>query len=297
NIAVRETELKRSVTQVFYAILLLQEKKKLLIRADSNYAEFLRKASLRLEKGEANILEKTTAETQRGNIYLQLKALQEEMELLQIQLRLLLNTTELLEPQATSLKVPAPPGMDSSNLSGHPLLTILQQQKIAATANTELEKARLLPDLNIGYSNASIRGVGADNIVYGSGTRFSSAMIGIGIPIFASSQKAKISSSRAYERIAETNYQVQLQTLESQYRTAVTQYMAGLQSVAYFEKTALPNAGLITQTANKQFLNGEINYLEWVMLNNQSIMIENSYLDALKALNESLIHITYLLSK
>lgn len=297
NIAVREAELKRSVTQVFYSILLLQEKKKLLLRADSNYAEFLRKASLRLEKGEANILEKTTAETQRGNIYLQLKALQEEMELLHIQLRLLLNTTELLEPASVSLKVPVPPGMDSSNLSGHPLLTILQQQKIAATANTELEKARLLPDLNIGYLNTSIRGVGADNIVYGSGTRFSSATIGIGIPIFAGSQKAKISSSRAYERITETNYQLQLQTLESQYKTAVTQYMAGVQSVAYFEKTALPNASLITRTANKQFLNGEINYLEWVMLSNQSIVIENSYLDALKLLNESLIHITYLLSK
>lgn len=297
NIAVKEAELKRSVTQFFYSILLLQEKKKLLVRADSNYAEFLRKASLRLEKGEANILEKTTAETQRGNIYLQLKALQEEMELLHIQLRLLLNTTELLEPQSVSLKVPAPAGMDSSNLSGHPLLTILQQQKIAATANTELEKARLLPDLNIGYSNASIRGVGADNIVHGSGTRFNSAMIGIGIPIFAGAQKAKISSSRAYERIAETNYQLQLQTLESQYKTAVTQYMAGVQSVAYFEKTALPNASLITQTANKQFLNGEINYLEWVILSNQSIVIENSYLDALKLLNESLIHITYLLSK
>lgn len=297
NIAVREAELKRSVTQVFYSILLLQEKRKLLVRADSNYAEFLRKATLRLEKGEANILEKTTAETQRGNIYLQLKALQEEMELLHIQLRLLLNTTEQPEPESVSLKVPVPAGMDSGKLSGHPLLTILQQQKIAATANTELEKARLLPDLNIGYSNASIRGVGADNIVYGSGTRFSSALIGIGIPIFAGSQKAKISSSRAYERIAETNYQLQLQTLESQYRTAVTQYLAGVQSVAYFEKTALPNASLITQTANKQFLNGEINYLDWVMLSNQSIVIENSYLDALKLLNESLILITYLLSK
>ena len=168
---------------------------------------------------------------------------------------------------------------------------------MAATANTALEKAKLLPDINIGYSNASIRGVGADNIVYGSSHRFSAAMLGIGIPIFAGAQKARINSSRALERVSENNYQLQLQVLETQYKTAVTQYMAGLQSVAYFENTALPNAELIVKTANKQFLNGEINYLEWVMLSNQSIVIENNYLDALKMLNESLIHITYLLSK
>jgi cobalt-zinc-cadmium resistance protein CzcA len=297
GVAVKEVELKRAVAQVFYSILVLQEKKKLLLRADSNYAEFLRKATLRLEKGEANILEKTTAETQRGNIYLQLKTLQEEMELLHIQFSLLLNTADPLTPQAGSLKMTVPAGMDSAYLADHPLLTVLQQQKMAATANTALEKAKLLPDINIGYSNASIRGVGADNIVYGSGHRFNAAMLGIGIPIFAGAQKARINSSRAFERISENNYQLQLQTLETQYKTAVTQYMAGLQSVVYFEKTALPNAELIVKTANKQFLNGEINYLEWVMLSNQGIVIENNYLDALKMLNESLIHITYLLSK
>lgn len=297
GVAVKEAELKRAVAQVFYSMLVLQEKKKLLLRADSNYAEFLRKATLRLEKGEANVLEKTTAETQRGYIYLQLKALQEEMELLQIQFNLLLNTTDPLTPKVGALKMAVPAGMDSAYLADHPLLTALQQQKMAATANTALEKARLLPDINIGYSNASIRGVGADNIVYGSGHRFSAAMLGIGIPIFAGAQKARINSARAFERVSENNYQLQLQALETQYKTAVTQYMASLQSVAYFEKTALPNADLIVKTANKQFLNGEINYLEWVMLSNQSIVIESSYLDALKMLNESLIHITYLLSK
>lgn len=297
GVSVKEVELKRAVAQVFYAMLVLQEKKKLLLRADSNYGEFLRKATLRLEKGEANILEKTTAETQRGTIYLQLKALQEEMDLLQLQFSLLLNTTDPFMPQAGSLRMPVPAGMDSAQLASHPVLAVLQQQKMAASANTALEKARLLPDINIGYTNASIRGIGADNILYGSGTRFSAAQLGVGIPIFAGAQKARVNTSKALERVSENNYQLQLQMLENQYKAAVTQYRASLQSVAYFEKTALPNAELIVKTANKQFLNGEINYLEWVMLSNQSIVIENNYLDALKMLNESLILITYLLSK
>ena len=65
----------------------------------------------------------------------------------------------------------------------------------------------------------------------------------------------------------------------------------------YFEKTALKNASVIFETSNKQFVNGEINYLEWVMLTNQAISIQSEYVDAIKNLNETIIQINYLNNK
>jgi cobalt-zinc-cadmium resistance protein CzcA len=59
----------------------------------------------------------------------------------------------------------------------------------------------------------------------------------------------------------------------------------------------MPEANIIRQTADKQFINGEINYLEWVMLNNQAIVIKNNHLDIIKVLNESIINLNYLNSK
>lgn len=297
SVSLKEADTRKAVTQLFYSIGLLEEKKKLLIKADSNYAAFLSKAELRLSTGESNILEKTTAETQRGNIGLQLKVIEEEIELAILQFQLLLNSTGKVEPLSESKKVPALLAIDSVTISGHPLLKVLRQQKVTASANTELEKSKLLPDLTIGFSNMSIRGIGANNILYSSSSRFSSAAIGVGIPVFSGSQKAKINASKAYERISENNYLQQEQLLETQYKGLLVQYQTYLQNVHYFEKTALPNAGIITQTANKQFANGDINYLEWVMLTNQSISIQNSYLDAIRLLNESVISINYLLSK
>lgn len=297
SVSLKEADLKKAVTQVFYTIILLQEKKKLLLKVDSNYAAFLSKADLRLAKGESNILERTTAETQRGNIYLQIKAIQDEIEVAKLQFQLLLNTTVKFEPEFESPKLQAQVIIDSATIAGHPLLSVLKQQKATANANTQLEKSKLLPDLNIGYSNMSMKGMGADNVQYGSSSRFSTAIVGVGIPLFSSSQKAKINASKAYERISENNYQQQFQVLETQYRSLLVQYQTNLQAVNYYEKTALPNAGLIIQTANKQFANGDINYLEWVMLTNQSTAIQSSYLDALRSLNESIIAINYLLSK
>ena len=73
-------------------------------------------------------------------------------------------------------------------------------------------------------------------------------------------------------------------------------YNNQLEAIAYYEKTALPNAQTLFKTANQQFIAGEINYLDWVILNNQAIEIENNYLEAIKALNETSIEINYLIS-
>ena len=70
-----------------------------------------------------------------------------------------------------------------------------------------------------------------------------------------------------------------------------------MENVSYFEGTALKNSDLILTTANKQFSNGEINYLEWVLLVNQAITIQSDAIDAVRSLNESIIHINSLTNK
>jgi cobalt-zinc-cadmium resistance protein CzcA len=97
--------------------------------------------------------------------------------------------------------------------------------------------------------------------------------------------------------MADNEYQTQLQTIENQYKSVQSQFESYLEAANYFEKNSLPEAKTISQTADKQFLNGEINYLDWVMLNNQAIVIRNNYLDLIKALNESIITLNYLGSK
>ena len=66
------------------------------------------------------------------------------------------------------------------------------------------------------------------------------------------------------------------------------------QQVDYYEKTALKNANTILQSANLQFKNGDINYLEWVLLTNQATSIQSEYTDAVKNLNQSIIEINSL---
>ena len=67
-----------------------------------------------------------------------------------------------------------------------------------------------------------------------------------------------------------------------------------LETVLYYENTALKNSDSITKGADLQFSSGEINYLEWMMLTNQIIALQSNYLQAVHQLNESVIQLHYL---
>jgi len=297
NVAVQEASLKKQVTQVFYALTLLEQKRQLLLYTDSLYRNFYKKASLRLEKGEANILEKTSAEILLGQIEQQLNPLKQDSAVLQLQFQLLLNTTSVFTPAAEVFK----PGMaaiaDVVSVKQHPALMLSAQQLQTADAAVALEKSKLLPDLSIGYNNTSIRGVGADNVFYNGSTRFNSVQIGVGIPIFAGSQKARIKSAQLNKQMAENNYTADVQNINAAYNEAVLQQEKYAQAVKYFEDHALKNAALITTAANQQLAAGNINYLEWVQLINQATAVKNDYLDAVRNYIEAIIQVNYFNSK
>ncbi len=297
SVSLKEFEIKKAVTQAFYYCLYLKEKERLLLQADTLYTGFFEKADLRLQKGESNILEKTTAETQKANNAIQLIQVQQEMYIALVELQLLLNSEKKFYPVAAVLKIAGPAGDDSSTVVNNPTMALLKQQKQSALSQTAFERSRLSPDLLLGYSNNSFTGTGADNKVYSSGHRFSSVQLGIGIPIFAGSQKAKIKASKLAEGIAENQYQLQQQLLQAQREKWLKAYEGNTAIIQYFEETGLKNADIILKTASRQFSNGEINYLDFVMLANQAIAVQSNYADAVWGLNESIIQLKFITTK
>jgi heavy metal efflux system protein len=297
GVAVRENEIRRQVTRVYYEMIYLQLKQKLLQRTDSLFATFLQNAELRLKVGETNILEKTTAEAQRGQISVQLRELLQDYAVLQLQFKFLLNTNTDFTPADTLQQLANPQAYDTSIIQQHPAINQLRQQQRISEARLALEKSRLLPDLILGYNNMSMRGSGADGKTYSAGKRFQSVQVGVGIPIFRGAQKATIAAGRINQQLAENNYVQGMRQLQTGYEQALRQYNKNRETVAYYQTTALGNANTITQTANLQFLNGEINYLEWVMLTNNAITIQNQYIEAVRNLNQSIIDINSFITK
>lgn len=293
NTDVQEAQLKKQVSQVFYTLVYLHHKRELLQKTDTLFAEFLNKATLRFKAGESNVLEKTTAENQRGQMALQMVQLEKDWEIVQLQFQLLLNTETVFVPmEDADLGIPFLEN-DSSLLTSHPEIQFLKQQQQIANAVTKSEQSKLLPDLSFGYNLMGMRGMGPDDKLYNSTPQFHSIQIGLGIPVFTGSQKAKINAAKINENIAANEYEWKLKNFENAYHSAFMEYQKFEEMVRYFESTALKNAATITETAEKQFLNGDINYLEWVLLINQAIGIQSDYIEAVKNLNNALAELNF----
>lgn len=292
-VQVRELQLKKQVSLLFSHMIYVEQKRQLVLSADSMYAAFYKKAVLRLEKGESNILEKTSAAAQLGQIRIQLDQLREDSSILQVQFQLLLNSSTVFTPTENGNTISLSAVADSASLQEHPTLKIIRQQQEVAGALIQLEKSRLLPDLTLGYNNTSIKGVGADEKYYSGSKRFNAVQVGVGLPIFASAQHARINSAKINKLVVEGHYAMGSQAMQAEYAVALKQYKKHSQAVQYYEQGGLKNAGLIDAAAQQQFANGNINYLEWVLLVNQATIIRSEYVEATRNLNESIIQLNY----
>lgn len=285
--------LKKAVSQVYYSILFLNAKEKLLSKSDSMYAEFLIKAEQRFSLGESNVLEKASAEMQQGQIAVQLQKLLLERSMLLAEFQLLLNTSTLYSPENAPLKINQIPVLESANFQ-HPQIRMLEQEKQISLANYKLNRSQFLPSISMGYNNMSMFGSGSDNKSYTYSSRFQSGQFGLGIPLFYGAQRARVKASGIQQQISDNALAAGKFKFQNELSHLAVQLQSFTTTANYFEQSGLKNARLIMKTANLQFQNGDINYLDWALLSNQAISIENDYLEAIQNFNAVVIQINYL---
>lgn len=284
-----KAQLTKEVADIFYRILTLQEKKKVIEYISQLYNSFADKASLRLKKGEANILEEATAEIQREQAKTQLALLENDLNIAQLQLQLFLQSDSPYQPISDKPTMNINLQVSEEMIKQHPELQYLDQQIKVNEAEAQLEKSKLLPDLLVGYTNQSMKNVN-DN-------RFNAVQVGVGIPLFTKGQRALAKATKAKVLISENEYQRKQIELKNRFGQQLNNYSNQLKIVENYEQKQLPKSETILKTAQKQMEVGEIDYLNWVILTNQAVKTRVDYIDNLERLNQIGAEINFLLSK
>lgn len=288
--ALQKKEITKQVTTVFYEMVYLKEKERLLLKSDSIYSEFLRKSTLRFDRGESNVLEKATAENQSAQIKIQLQEVVSDYKMLQAQFRYLLNDDKDFVPVWNQYKMTFEENADKNNISNLPGIKLKEQEVNSSKAEIALEKSKKMPELIGGVywqtfkTNTALQD--SYNGVYGQ--------FGVALPLFNSSIKNRQKALEINTQIAENNLNNEKLKLQTQYQELLQEYKKNKGTITYYENQALKNVDIVTNAANKKFINGDINYLEWVMLNNQNIEIQSNYIEAVRKLNNSIIELNSL---
>ena len=291
-----EQEIRSNVRLLFYEYAVLTERKKLLLYADSVFRIFETKSNLRFEKGEANILEKTAALSQRQQISNQLAILNKDLNINLKQFNFFLQDSVQYVPEVDNLKVPSSLALTDTIgiIPTLPAVELAKNLQDAARFKWETEKSKMLPDFTIGYNNQSLIGtqmVGEKEQYFSGKNRFSYFSVGVGVPLFFKAHNsrtfaAKLDWDKQRKQVELTSLQ-----LQTELGNATEQVVKFHESLQYYENQAIKNADIIIRAADEQFESGEINYLQWVMLLNQGITIKSEYISAISNYNQATIQL------
>jgi len=288
-----EQELRASVRTLFYEHAVLTERARLLQYVDSLFALFEEKANLRYKHGEANILEQATAQTQRQQVANQKAMLAHDAAIVLQQFNALLHDTLIYVPKAVGSRIDLAIALDTAATVTHlPAVTLARNLQEAAHHQWRTERSRFMPDLIIGYNNQSLAGtqfVNGQEVTYTTQNRFSYMSAGIGIPLFFGAQSARVAAAKLSWQKSIRQEELAQQTAQVERKTILRELYKYSQSLQYYETQALPNAARIAEAATKQFENGEIDYLQWVMLINQTITLRHEHITALGSYNQAYI--------
>lgn len=284
-----KAQLKKEVSDIFYRILTLQEKKKIIVYISRLYNSFADKAKLRLKKGEANIMEESTAEIQKEQAEIQLNMLENDLNSARLQLQLLLQSEVQYQPVSDKPTMTIDLQISQEIIRKHPELEYLNQQIAISEAEAQLERSRLLPDVLVGYTNQSMKNI--------NNNRFNTVQIGVGIPLFTKGQRALAKAAKAKVAISENQYQRKEMELKTRFSQQMNNYTSQMKIVENYEQKQLPKSETLLKAAEKQMEAGEIDYLNWVILTNQAVKTKVDYIDSIEKLNETASELNFLLSK
>ncbi len=295
--SITEAEIIRSVKEVYYNYLYGLEKIKVLDHLDSLYNDFAKKAEVRQRTGETSNLEKLTAQNKYQEVQLLKREAASDLKVYQLSLQQLLNRNDVVIKEDSLSIISFVDVNDTTVVQGNPLLGYYKQSINLSNSRIKLEKAKLLPELTLGYSHQFlIKGFDpADNKrEYFNGTRIAGFQIGIGVPLFSGSYRARINAEKIGARVAQTQLSATQQKLQTQWQQAYQEYLKYKQTTDYYTTSGLQLANEQIRVAEFSFSKGEIGYVEFIQNISLAVQGKLNYLSAINALNTAVINLQYL---
>ena len=114
--------------------------------------------NVRQRTGEANLLEKATAESRYGQSQTALRQNEADLAVYRERLQMLLKSSARVDVPAAALAPRPAPLADTATVRNNPQLQWYRQQVAIAEKERAVEKNQLAPDLLVGYFNQTLIG-------------------------------------------------------------------------------------------------------------------------------------------
>jgi heavy metal efflux system protein len=281
-----ENELVRNVKSTYLQLAYAQSEFALMERLDSTYSNFATAARLRYDVGETNLLANTAAQGKYQEIALQKQKAKTKVLIYSRQLQKLLNAGQevsITQQPLNSLSIALE--TDSSKLAENPLLAYYQQLISVSGQQHKVQKQDFLPGLSVGYFNQQIDKTKG----------FSGVMFGVSLPIAFWSRQGSAQAAKINVEIASAQYDSYELELRAQFQEQFQQYQLYKAMVEYYQTQGLVVADELEKFAGKGYVEGSIDYVEYIRNLDQAIGVRTQYLNNLNMYHQTIVELNYLL--
>ncbi|MBL7718949.1 MAG: CusA/CzcA family heavy metal efflux RND transporter [Flavipsychrobacter sp.] len=283
----RALEIKRNLQATYYALWYHQSRQQLWQQLDSFYSESAAIARLRVKAGESAGLDSISASAKSMEVRLQLKTIQNDLQIQQTALKALLNTDTVYLPEDAMLGKIETDYLPT--ITEHPSLLVQQQAINVANADLKIARLSAMPEFSGRFFSQRL---------YGLSDPYSGFSVTMGVPIFGiGNYRNKIKAAKLEQDYQQTLYNYESQILGAQLQQASQSIDKSRQMLQYYESVGLSQADAIIKAANLSYKGGEISFAELSQYLNQAMDIRKNYLEALHQYNQQAIQLNYYLNK
>lgn len=300
DLVVQQNNLALEVKSAYYQLLYQEALRTVLQRQDSLFNDFANASAARYKAGESNLLEKTTAETQRMEAQNILAQNEADIQITKAKLQVLLKIAQPVDVSEKLSKRTAPIELDSLSVRNNPELKLMTQEVKIADQIKRVERNRIMPDLMIGGFAQSLTGnflIDGQEVFFPPSKVFTGFQFGLAIPLWIKPNLARAKAASFQEASAQKSAENVEALLAGNLVQASRQLDKNTGVLTYYEKNALANANLILSQAKKAFHGGEIGYIEYLQALRNANSIHTNYLTALNQYNQTVVKIEFLLGK
>jgi cobalt-zinc-cadmium resistance protein CzcA len=278
---IARNRLAMDVSSVYEQIVWIQQREELYQYLDSLYTNFAYAGSRKFELGETNYLEKITAEAKANMIHTSLIQIAQEKKGAYEQLTALLQTQDTVLIANNTLELLHLPIENSARS--------LYQKNLEKTTDMyrsklNLERHNWLPDINLEYFRGSNSAM--QSSMYGF-------QVGLSFPILFTGNLSKNRVAKLGVQQWEEQRSNQEAKMNGFFAKKQSELKQKYESIRYYNESGKILSDEIIKTAEKSYLNGEIDFFQYIQSMENAATIQLDYLNNLLQYNQACLELHY----
>lgn len=289
--AVVRLSLENDVKAAYYQAVYLAERLRVLESQDSLLAQYRTLAEKRYKAGETRQLELLSAERLQRENKMEVLAAHNELETAQLLLSRLVGSVETVEPKEDSL-LPLDWKQASYNYSQTPDGQYSADRLKVSEQAVRVAKNGFAPSLSLSLRNqlviSSWNPYDQDRSRFDGGN-FMGFEVGVGIPLFYGATRAKVKAARKEREMIALEIKEQEQLRQQEYLSALSRMNAAYVRYTYYNEEGRERSDKMAEQGLLEYSQGEISYLEYMNVLQESIDLRLKRASALNDYNQCVL--------